>query len=142
MLRMPQRLAKIAPHGTLLKRTMSLEALRQPEAQPSYLAMIRLLPCLKCGLEDSSEAAHIRMNSGAHGKHNGMGKKPDPRWTVPLCAACHREDNDSQHKVGELAFWNLLGINPLLVATRLYGAKGDVVRMRAIVLSAIAERQS
>lgn len=44
---------------------------------------------------------------------------------------CHRE----QHRIGERAFWSIVGINPLLLAERLYAARGDLVKMRSIVFA-------
>jgi hypothetical protein len=85
-------------------------------------------------------AAHVRMQSGSHGKHGGMQLTPDDKWAVPLCAGCHTQDPDSQHRIGEVLFWQRIGLNPLLVAERLYAQRADVVAMRAVVLSAIAER--
>lgn len=61
----------------------------------NHLAFIRSLPCCRCG-KSPSQAAHVRMGTGG-----GMGMKPDDRYTVPLCADCHRR----QHDVGERAFW-------------------------------------
>lgn len=138
----PQRLTPAAPIGSLLKRAgKDRPAMRnQAPADLPHLAAIRLLPCLKCGLEPCGEAAHVRMNSAALGKRNAMGKKPDSRWVVPLCRACHQSDPDAQHRIGEQEFWVRLGINPLLVAKQLFEVSADLVRMRAVVFKAIAER--
>ena len=146
--KLPQRLSPLAKPGELLKRVTVAAATPSPHETVAehilashYLAMIRQLPCLKCGMEPCGEAAHVRFSSGAHGKHSGIGKKPDDKYAAPLCGWCHREDRDSQHHVGEKLFWGQLGINPVLVCERLYPARGDLVRMRAIILTAIAERQ-
>jgi hypothetical protein len=141
----PQRLTAPAAPGALLKRAMGvaqlMRARQSADNDPVYLTQIRQLPCLKCGMEPAGEAAHVRYASGAHGKQSGMRKTPPDRWTVSLCADCHRNDPDSQHRLGELAFWHLVGLNPLLVCERLYARRGDIVAMRAVVLNAIAERQ-
>ena len=51
-----------------------------------------------CFSEAGTQAAHVRMESGA-----GMGEKPDDWRAVPLCGNCH---NGEQHtKLGEPAFW-------------------------------------
>lgn len=142
----PQRLTPPAAPGALLKRAFGLAQrikLRDTaDRDPVYLGLVRQMPCLKCGMEPPPlcEAAHVRMQSAAHGKRGGIGKKPADRWALPLCAACHRIDKDSQHAVGENLFWHILGINPLLTCARLYAARGDLLRMRAVVLRAIAER--
>ena len=140
----PQRITPPAAPGALHTRAFGLAQrikLRDSnDRDPVYLALLRQCPCLKCGLDPCGEAAHVRFNSGAHGKHNGMGKKPADRFALPLCAGCHREDNDAQHRVGELEFWHRVGLNPLLTAAKLYAAKGDMVRMRAVVFEAVAAR--
>ncbi len=136
----PQRLSPAAPIGSLLKRAVERPAKERATPDLGYSAAIRMLPCLKCGLDPCLECAHVRMNSAAHGKRQALGKKPSSAWTVPLCSGCHTRDPDSQHKIGEREFWGRLGINPLLVARKLWEASGDVVRMRAIVMTAIAER--
>lgn len=140
---LPQRLANNAQLGELAKRLDGIVSIRKAEGSDddlTYSALIRQLPCLRCGLEEFTEAAHVRFASGAHGKASGTGKKPQARWLVPLCGACHRVDKDSQHNVGERAFWAAVSINPLLIAERLWAQRGDVVAMRAVIIQAIAER--
>jgi hypothetical protein len=136
----PQRLAQPTMPGALLKRLYAVaRQLQLIDSDPAYLRMVRQLPCLGCGLEPCGEAAHIRGQSGAYGKRSSMGKKPPDRWAVSLCGDCHREGPLALHRVGEELFFHRLGINPLLVASQLRAAKGDLVRMRAIVLLAMAE---
>ena len=48
------------------------------------LAVVRLLPCVKCG-QSPSQAAHS--NSAKHGK--GRSIKSSDQFTVPLCHSCH-----------------------------------------------------
>jgi hypothetical protein len=91
-------------------------------------------------MEPCGEAAHVRQNSAAFNKRGGMGKRPADKWALPLCPDCHTRDRDSQHKIGELQFWHDAGLSPLLVCERLYAARGDVVRMRAVVVAAIGEK--
>jgi hypothetical protein len=142
----PQRLTHHAPPGSLLKRFDALAPRRNDRANPGhaerdpdYLSLVRQCPCLKCGMEPS-EAAHVRFASAAFGKASGLGKKPDDRHSIPLCAGCHRLDRDAQHARGEKMFWAELGINPLIVAEKLFAQRGDLVAMRAVVMTAIAER--
>ena len=139
----PQRLAPPAPPGTLLPRLFSLARLMRAkefnEREAVYLARLRLLPCLGgCGMDPANEAAHVRLNSGALGKHNAMLRKPADRWAVPLCSDCHRDGPAAQHGMGERLFWELKGINPLLVCVRLYAAKADPDKMRAVVRDVLA----
>lgn len=89
---------------------------------------------------EPSEAAHVRFASAASGKASGLQKKPDDSYAVPLCSGCHRLDRDAQHNRSEKLFWHALGINPLMVAEKLYAARGDLVAMRAVVFVAIAGR--
>lgn len=139
----PQRIFPPSPAGSLLKR---IGAAAQPaprkadtDQDRAYLALVRQCPCLHCGMEPS-EAAHVRMASAAFGKASGLGKKPETRWTLPLCAEHHRLARNSQHSQSEHAFWDDLGINPLLTAANLYERRGDLVAMRAVVFVAIAGR--
>jgi hypothetical protein len=142
----PQRLTPPAAPGSLLKRLVSLSTRTRlkevTDRDPVYLAMVRQCPCLDCGMDPSGTAAHVRMQSGAHNKHGGMQKKPADRWALPLCEGCHTGASDSQHRVGEREYWARVGLNPLLVCAKLYAARGDVVRMRAVVFAAVAERES
>jgi len=135
----PQRIAPLARPGTLLERMAGVARLMRAkefnEREPVYLARLRLLPCLGCGLDPCAEAAHVRMNSGAHGKRQAMGRRPADRWAVPLCAECHRESPRALHKIGERVYWQLRGINPLLVCVKLYAARSEPDRMRAVVKS-------
>lgn len=99
---------------------------RQPDARrdSTHLALIRQLPCIACGREGMTVAAHLR--SGTDG---GTGLKPADRWTTPLCSPCH----DRQHRVGELTFWSDLGIDPTGAANALWTKSGDIAAMRRIV---------
>lgn len=139
-----QQIVNRAPVGSLLKNP--IPEFRKPtrkarQEAPGYLALIRQLPCLKCGMEPCGQAAHVRLNSAAHGKRQAMGQKPDDKWTVPLCGGCHTDDADSQHKVGEIPFWHALGIGPLAVCAKLYAAAPDLAAMRAVAMKAIAARR-
>jgi hypothetical protein len=143
------RIVNFSPPGSLLKQFSTMPRSRARALgkhgrvhNESHLSLVRQCPCLKCGMEDMSEAAHVRMNSAAFGKRTGAGEKPDDLYALPLCAGCHRLDPDSQHKIGEAEFWRRLGINPLLVCRYLAAATGDLVKMRAVVLTAIAGRAS
>jgi len=138
-----QRISAVAPLGSLLKRHHPVQpraGVREAAGRDvDYLALVRQLPCLKCGMEPS-EAAHVRYASAAFGKASGLGKKPNDNFCCPLCAGCHRLDRDAQHNRGEREFWDAVGINPLIVAERLYAQRGDLVAMRLVVMVAIAER--
>lgn len=141
----PQRIKAPEPPGVLLKRAFNITKklrLLTMANDPAYLAMVRECPCLRCGLDPCGEAAHVRMSSGTHSKAGAMRKKPDDKFSLPLCSACHTRDPDSQHRVGELIFWHRVGLNPLHVCDKLYAKRGDVVAMRAVIFASIAERES
>lgn len=139
----PRRIVPPSPPGALLKRASEDQPrTRRSEAgrDPDYLAEIRQLPCLCCGVEPAGEAAHVRMASAAFGKASGLQKKPDDKWALPLCADDHRLARHAQHKMSELSFWGKLRINPMLAAHRLYQKRGDLVAMQAMAISIIGER--
>lgn len=92
---------------------------RQPRLHDDgYLEFLRLKPCCVCGSRIRVEAAHLR-----HGL-TGMGRKPDDRLAVPLCAWCHREGPNAQHKMNEMVFWSLAMIDPFSIASFLYKEYG------------------
>ncbi len=141
----PQRISRIEPPGSLLKSITATTASRRVLAEPSeggdkYLALVRQLPCLKCGMSPC-EAAHVRFASAAFGKTSGLGKKPSDRRAVPLCAGCHRLSRDAQHNQGERQFWAALDLNPLQIAEQLYLRRGDFPAMEMVIVKAIADRR-
>lgn len=83
-----------------------------------YLKWLRQKPCCACSRFPPSEAAHIRYGL------TGMQRKPDDCRAVPLCAWCHREGPEAQHKGDEQEFWARLEIDPLALATNLYAEYG------------------
>lgn len=86
-----------------------------------HLLFIRSLPCLICGNDVSTEAAHIRYGQPPIKPYTGKGQKPHDKWTVPLCSYCHR----AQHRVNEAYWWRSHGIDPIKVALELYSVTGD-----------------
>lgn len=138
------RVSPIAPAGSLLKGAGKTVAPRRhassriaPPRNAAHLALIRRLGCLSCDADPAGEAAHLRM--ARDGKPvTGIGIKPDDRYALPLCPACHTDGPGAQHKMGEVAFWRGLGIDALVVCQRLYAASPDVEVMRAVVF---AERE-
>jgi hypothetical protein len=116
---------RIAHTGAIHRRKPNLRVRRGHEE------FIRTLPCVACGQPAPSECAHVR--SGTDG---GTGLKPNSRYTVPLCAKCHRTGHEAQHLVGELAFWSRLRIDPLNVALKLWTVSGDVPAAERIIFRA------
>ncbi len=64
-----------------------------PERSEPYKAWIRTLPCLACGIEGQSEAAHT-------GTDGGMRMKASDFSCVPLCPNCHTQNPDAYHTAG------------------------------------------
>lgn len=92
---------------------------RQPRLiDPNFLAFIRTKPCTCCGRHPPSEAAHIRIGLFARGM------KPHDKHAVPLCAWCHRDGPEAQHKMNETEFWEMWEIDPFDVAAKLYSEYG------------------
>lgn len=129
---MSARISPIAASGSLFKgdRTKHKAAPKRDYA-PDHLALIRRCPCISCDQDPAGEAAHYRASDD--GKPiTGVGVKPDDKWTLPLCHACHMR----QHAIGELKFWSILAIAPLVLALKLYRLSGDIEAMRMATFAA------
>lgn len=96
---------------------------RRPRVKnEKHLAFIRTLPCLVCGDNIHTEAAHIRMSAVDRGKrYTGKGEKPSDCWVVPLCSKHHRE----QHEGSEKKFWEERKIDAVSAAAFLYASSED-----------------
>ena len=140
------RIGGAATPGSLLKtgekrhkkaQVSSFAGQRKPSVKsPRHLAFVRRLPCVCCVREPAGEAAHVRMASAEHEKsETGIGRKPDDRDSVPLCGWCHREGPEAQHKAGEAAFWDRLGIDPIKLGRALWALSGDFEAGRKLVLA-------
>src|SRR3954466_3200558 len=104
---------------------------RSRQFDPDHLAFIRTLPCVVCGNNIETEAAHVRMADRSVAKPmTGIATKCDDRFTVPLCGTHHRH----QHEVGnEHKFWLAVGIDPIKAALALYSVSSDYQRGEQIV---------
>jgi len=92
----------------------------------SHLDFIRSLPCVICGRDDDTHAAHIRAASQKYGKREtGKSEKPDDAWSVPVCGDDHVFGPDAQHNSNELDWWKRHGIDPFVLALALWRASGD-----------------
>src|ERR1051325_10822813 len=65
-----------------------------PPRDEAYKNWIRSLPCMGCGREARSEAAHT-------GSDGGMSMKESDYSCVPLCADCHRLGPRAYHRMGQ-----------------------------------------
>jgi hypothetical protein len=91
---------------------------------------------IRFGLEKGGvHVAHIRFSkASANARNPGLQRKPDDRWTLPLCPYEHR----LQHSTSEPAYWADLGVDPHELASALWEISPDVLamteRLRAEVL--------
>jgi len=101
-----ERELKEIPAEKRLKRP----ARQNPDRNPAHLEWIRSLPCSVRGCYYSSQAAHVRLNTGG-----GMGLKPPDKFSAPLCAEHHHE----QHQIGHRAFDAKYGLDLRALAEEL-----------------------
>lgn len=119
--------SRIGPCETAFALSTGMKRPRVEAAD--HLAFIRCLPCLITGAHPV-EAAHIRYGQPSLGKREGaLAMKPDDRWTVPL----HSDQHRIQHTMNERQFWQLAGIDPLIIAMALWGVSGDEVAANIII---------
>lgn len=129
------RCSPAAAPGALMKVATPKKAKqlgREPRQKDvGHLDLCRQLPCIVCGIENQTEAAHIRFSSAQNGKSNpGIGAKPNDSFVVPLCGIHHRE----QHAAGnEKEWWASTNIDPIKAATALYRISGDHEAMTQVV---------
>ena len=83
----------------------------RPVRNPRYLAWIRTLPCLVCGVRRGIEASH----TGPH----GLGQKSPDTSAVPLCTSHHRTGRDSYHRLGPRKFAELHNLDISAIVSRL-----------------------
>lgn len=95
---------------------------RPREIDNAHRKFIGGLPCLICGNDIESQAAHISYAEPKWGKPGkGMASKASDFYCVPLCGRHH----DAQHGMNERAWWELSGIDPVPVALALYVNSGN-----------------
>jgi hypothetical protein len=104
---------------------------RQPRVHDEgYLNFIRGLPCIVCGNNIETQAAHIRMADPRILKRQaGMQEKPDDVFTLPLCGKHH----EMQHRISEHKFWLWVGVDPILVALALHYWRGNQEKCEQIL---------
>ena len=84
-------------HGRKPQRQASGSTRRGPLRDEGYKAWIREMPCIVCGVEGRSEAAHT-------GTDGGMSQKASDYSCVPLCSDCHTQAPGAYHRIGKRAF--------------------------------------
>jgi hypothetical protein len=83
-----------------------------------HLRFVAAQPCLICG-RTPSDPHHLKF-----AEQRAIGRKVSDRFTVPICRLHHRE----LHRRGnERAWWQSKGIEPLVIATRLWARTHPVV---------------
>jgi hypothetical protein len=94
-----------------------------------YLEWIRSLPCAITGTYPV-EAAHISYPESRYGKlGRAKGTKEDDKWAIPLSNSTHRD----QHSMGERRYWEMIGIDPCIIAMALYAAYPDEEKAKLIL---------
>jgi hypothetical protein len=101
-----------AIHGRKPQRRAASSTRKGPPRDEAYLAWIREMPCIACGIEGRSEAAHT-------GSDGGMSMKASDYSCVPLCTECHTQAPDAYHRVGKRAFEERQGLCLVRVVARL-----------------------
>lgn len=131
--------ARIIPEGGWSSR---LKPARTPAVKKqSHLDFIKGLPCVACVARGAAQAGrgdpmHLRTGSLLHGKESTGGQeKPDDRWTLPGC----RQHHELQHRMKEMNFWGLYGVDPHLLALVLWGLSGDDYAATKVILLHVRE---
>ena len=83
-----------------------------PPRDKAYLGWVREMPCIACGVEDRSEAAHT-------GTEGGMSQKASDYSCVPLCADCHTQAPRAYHRAGKGTFERRHGLSFASIVARL-----------------------
>src|ERR1035438_1732598 len=83
-----------AIHGRKPQRRATSPTRKGPPRDKTYLAWIREMPCIACGVEGRSVAAHT-------GTDGGMSQKASDYSCVPLCADCHTQAPGAYHRAGK-----------------------------------------
>jgi hypothetical protein len=88
-----------------------------------YLQWLRRRACVACGSRKRVHAAHIRSGYPEAGwRPTGMQEKPDDARAAPLCATCHVDGPDAQHKSNERKWWEARNIYPPTLCANLRAA--------------------
>jgi hypothetical protein len=101
-----------AIHGRKPQCRATSSTRKGPPRDAAYLAWIREMPCIACGIEGRSEAAHT-------GTDGGMSQKASDYSCVPLCADCHTQAQGAYHRIGKRDFERRHGICFACIVTRL-----------------------
>jgi hypothetical protein len=101
-----------AIHGRKPQIRATSPTRKGPPRDDEYRAWIRTLPCVGCGREGRSEAAHT-------GTDGGMSTKASDYSCVPLCTECHTQAQGAYHRARKGAFERRHGLSFARMAERL-----------------------
>jgi hypothetical protein len=102
-----------AIYGRKPPRRATSSTRKGPPRDEAYKAWIREMPCIACGIEGRSEAAHT-------GTDGGMSMKASDYSVVPLCGDCHTQAPGAYHRVGKRAFEREHGLCCAKIVARLH----------------------
>jgi hypothetical protein len=103
--------AQITGEEILGKKTRAVMPKPQRIRDKRHRDFVATQPCIVCGRQPS-DAHHLRF-----AQPRALGLKVSDEFTVPLCRVHHRE----LHRRGnEIAWWESVGLKPLVVAQRLW----------------------
>jgi len=130
--------SRIVPEGGW----SNLKPVRTPAVKNrSHLDFVKRLPCVACVARGDATAGcgdpmHLRTGSLLHGKEpTGGQQKPDDRWTLPGC----RQHHELQHRMNEMNFWRMFGVDPHLLALVLWSLSGDDHAATKVILLHVRE---
>jgi hypothetical protein len=101
-----------AIHGRKPQCSATSPTRKGPPRDKAYLTWIREMPCIACGVEGRSEAAHT-------GTDGGMSQKASDYSCVPLCADCHTRAPGAYHRAGKGNFEQQHGLSFAGIVARL-----------------------
>jgi len=102
----------------------------RPGMSEAHLALVRKLPCVMTGQVPGGEAHHVKTGTG----ERGMGLRSTDKWAVPLSHDAHMELERAGSR-NELAWFAMIGIDPVVLAQDLWAATGDLPKMTRIVIA-------
>ena len=98
-----------------------------------HCTLIRQCPCAACLVEPAGTIHHLK--SGAAKDERGMAMRSTDKWGVPLCPKHHMQIEEAGSRNERQIFLGW-GVDPHVLAKRLWDATGDLVRMIKIVKEA------
>jgi hypothetical protein len=123
-------LGNFKPHPKERGHKQSDAAQRRSGMSDEHLKNIRQLPCCVTGRAGPNDPHHLKQ-TGA--KERGMGITSTDRWAIPISRLAHDEMERAGSR-NELKWFSDRGVDALVLAIALWNARGDLEKMRKIVL--------